>query len=154
MANPKGPPEYTRFKPGKSGNPGGKPKVPNDLKEARKLNQIELERTVNRYLFADRETLQKAIKNPSTPVMELMVASIMAQAIRLGDQQRLEFILSRLIGKVKDQIEVTAVKPYVINNLDGTQTVLGASPPMLEAANEHVVEAIKVEKEGIDWKDP
>ncbi len=122
----KPPPKETRFKPGQSGNPGGQAKLPDDIKEARKLNQIELERTVNKFLFADREALHAVIKAPETPMLELMVASIMAKAAQNGDQVRLEFILCRLIGKVQDRIEVKTPVPFVIARRDGETLILGA----------------------------
>ncbi len=87
-----------------------------------------------------KNDLQVILKSPNIPMMELMVASIVAKAATGGDHLRLDFILNRIIGKVKDKIEVTAVKPYVINNLDGTKTVLGVTDGQ--------------EKEGLDWKDP
>jgi len=138
--NKKGPPDQYKFKKGQSGNPGGMPKIPDDIKEARKLNQIELERIINKYLHMPKNDLQVILKSPNIPMMELMVASIVAKAATGGDHLRLDFILNRIIGKVKDKIEVAAVKPYVINNLDGTKTVLGVTDGQ--------------EKEGLDWKDP
>ena len=120
------PPAKHRFQPGKSGNPGGKPKVPDDIAKARKLNQQELERVVNKYLWLDRAALQEAVKDPATPMLELMVASIMAQAAQKGDQQRLEFILQRLIGRVTDKIEVKVPAPFVIKRASGDELVLGA----------------------------
>lgn len=122
----KPPPPEKRFKPGQSGNPGGRPKLPEDIKEARKLNQVELERIINKYLAMDREAVKTAISAPGTPMMELMVASIVAQAAQKGDHQRLDFVLNRLVGKVKEQIEVKNVTPFVIKHADGSQTVLGA----------------------------
>lgn len=122
----KPPPEHTRFKPGQSGNPGGKVKLPEDIKEARKLNQVELERIINKYLAMDRGAVKAAISSESTPMMELMVASIVAQAAQKGDHQRLDFVLNRLVGKVKDQIEVKNVTPFVIKHASGDQTILGA----------------------------
>lgn len=100
------PPVKNRFKKGQSGNPGGKPKAPDDIIHARKLNQIELERIVNGYLFKTRNEVTESLKNPSTGMMELMVASIMGKAVQLGDASRLEFILNRLLGKVVDKVQV------------------------------------------------
>lgn len=99
----KPPTNGVKFKPGQSGNPGGRPKLPDDIKEARKLNQVELERIVNKYLYMDREAVKAAISSPGTPMMELMVASIVAQAAQKGDHLRLDFVLNRMIGKVKDE---------------------------------------------------
>jgi hypothetical protein len=39
-------------------------------------------------------------------MLEVMVASIMARAAKDGDYSRLEFLLARSIGKVKDISEV------------------------------------------------
>ncbi len=119
------PPEGKRFKPGVSGNPGGKPKIPDDIKEARKLTQIELERTINALLFLDKESLQARIKDPKTPMIEMIAASIMAQAAVKGDHLRLDFILQRMIGKVKDQVEISQPQPYIVRKLDGEEIAMG-----------------------------
>ncbi len=113
------------FKKGQSGNPGGKIKVPDDIKEARKLTQIELERTINSLLFLDKEALQARIKDPKTPMIEMIAASIMAQAAVKGDHLRLDFILQRMIGKVKDQIELSTPVPFVLRKRDGEEIVMG-----------------------------
>ncbi len=123
------PPPEKRFKPGQSGNPGGRPKTPEDIREARRLNQAELERTVNRLLFCTREELQTIVKDPKTPMLEVMVASIMAQAATKGDQLRLEFVLARLIGKVKEHLEVTVPTPFVIRRPSGETLELGMDKP-------------------------
>lgn len=122
----KPPPEHTRFKKGQSGNPGGKVKLPEDIKQARKLNQVELERIINKYLYMDRDAVKEAISSPSTPMMELMVASIVAQAAQKGDHARLEFVLQRMIGKVKDQLEVSTPKPFIVERLNGDQILIGS----------------------------
>jgi hypothetical protein len=121
------PPLHTRFKKGQVTNPGGRPKTPPDIAKARRLNQIELDRLINKYLWMDRDTMKARLADPDTPMMEIMIGSIVAKAAQNGDQQRLEFILTRIIGKVKDQLEVTA-KPYIIEKLDGSAIVLGSDP--------------------------
>lgn len=122
----KAPTNGVKFKPGQSGNPGGRPKLPEDIREARKMNQLELERIVNKYLYTTVDAVDAALKDPATPMMERMVAMVVSKAAEVGDHTRLDFILSRLIGRVKDQIEITTVKPYIIHNINGGQTVLGA----------------------------
>jgi hypothetical protein len=117
------------FPPGVSGNPSGRPKTPPDILEARKLTQNELERIVNKFLYLDRAAIAELVKTPGTPMIELVVASILAQAAQKGDQQRLEFVLQRMIGKVKDQIEVTLPKPFIVSRLDGSSVEMGAKLP-------------------------
>ena len=43
--------ENGQFKKGKSGNPGGRPSLPKDLRNAKKLNRIEFERIANKFSF-------------------------------------------------------------------------------------------------------
>ena len=92
-------PEHTRFQPGVSGNPSGRPKLPPDIAKARSLNQLELERIVNKFLWLDRASIKAIADDPATPAMELMVAAIIGKAVVLGDEKRVEFILTRLLGK-------------------------------------------------------
>ena len=119
------PPEGKRFKPGQSGNPGGKVKIPDDIKEARKLTQLDLERVINSLLYLTKEALQAKIKDPQTPMIEMIAASIMAQAAVKGDHMRLDFILQRMIGKVKDQLEVSTPTPFILKKRDGEEIVMG-----------------------------
>lgn len=107
----KPPPEHTRFKPGQSGNPSGRPK---DILTAAKLSQI-----IDKLSVMTRAQLQDVVTNPKTEMIELYVASIFAHGSKTGDYSRLEALLQRRIGKVQDRVEVSA-KPYIVRNLDGT----------------------------------
>lgn len=102
----------------------GRPKVPDDVKEARKLNQVEFERVANKYLYLTRDELKEAAEDPDTTVIELLVSSIIVKAVEKGDQMRLEFLLNRLIGRVVDRIEVKPVEPFVLHRRDGSEPVV------------------------------
>ncbi len=54
--------------------------------------------------------------------------TILLMAITTGDQAKAEFFLNRLIGKVKDEVEVTVVKPFIITRLNGDQVEMGVKP--------------------------
>lgn len=99
------------FLPGQSGNPNGRPNVPEDLKQARNLNRIELDRLLNKMLGSTKAELETILKNPSSTLLEITVCGILAKAAQGGDHQRLNFILERLVGKVKDVVEF--VNPYL-----------------------------------------
>lgn len=95
------------FLPGQSGNPNGQPKVPQEIKDARQLTKLELERLLNKYMVMTKDEVQEALKNPATPALELMIGSIVAKAVSGGDDKRLNFLLERMIGKVKEKVEHT-----------------------------------------------
>lgn len=95
----KAPPIETRFKPGVSGNPGGKPKLPPDLKAVSELTVDELKRTIAKYGRMTKAEVAAAIQNPQTPMIELNIATIFATGTKTGDYARLAFLLDRSIGK-------------------------------------------------------
>lgn len=119
------------FQPGQPGGPG-RPTTPEDIKESRKFNQHELERVINKLLYLNRGELQVVIKAADTPMVELIVASILAQAAQKGDQQRKEWVVQRMIGKVKDQLEVTTPTPFIVKRADGSSVIMGAEVKKLE----------------------
>lgn len=49
------------------------------------------------------------------------------KAITHGDQQRFDFILNRLIGKVTENVKHTGIA-FTIHNLEGKDLVLGSRP--------------------------
>lgn len=121
------PPEY-RFKPGQSGNPGGRPKA--------KITIDRLREIIEKLAFLTRDELQELIANPKTVMIELQFASIMAQAAKSGDYSRMSFILDRVVGKVaefkdplkdvRDEIESMS-RDDLIKQLEDTLTQLKAS---------------------------
>lgn len=121
MARKGGTPENLRpFQKGQSGNPAGRPK--------NLLRTDEVRNLIGRLWRLSREELQKIVQNPKSSMGEIMVASIVAKAAQTGDYTRVQFLLERTIGKVKDEIEVAA-KPYIVERLDGSQVAMGLTEP-------------------------
>lgn len=97
-----------RWKPGQSGNPGGKPKLPAELRVINALTPMEVARYIAKYARLKKEDIEIAAKNPDTPVIELAIASVFSHAISFGDYGRLNFLLDRAIGKVPVVTETPA----------------------------------------------
>ena len=53
----------------------------------------------------DKAALAAKGNDPTTPIFELIIISILKNAFTKGDYQRISFVLDRLVGKVKDQVE-------------------------------------------------
>lgn len=93
------------FKQGQSGNPKGRPKLPEDVKSCLKLNQVEFVRLANEFLFMSAKQLKEVSENHEETVFRQILAAVLLEAITNGDHKRLEFFIDRLIGKSK-QTEV------------------------------------------------
>jgi hypothetical protein len=106
--------EETQFKPGNPGGPG-RPQIPDDVKQARALTQATLELALNKYLLMSPSELKKAQADPETSMLDLLIISIVTHGVNRGDQNRVDFLLSRLLGKVKQQIEHSGeiANPYM-----------------------------------------
>lgn len=102
------------FKPGQSGNPGGKPK--------QLLTKDKVKGLVDKFYHMSREDLKKVAANPKSTVIELTIASIMVKCIEAGDFSRFDGMLSRAIGKVAD--EIIMPRPMVITRPSGEQVTL------------------------------
>lgn len=95
------------FKPGQSANPGGRPKSPPDLLEARKLTRFELERILNKYVHMTKAEIVKAAQDPNTTALELMVSSLISKGVNFGDYKRISFLLDRLGFVVPKEVNIS-----------------------------------------------
>lgn len=114
------------FQPGQSGNPNGRPPLPADIKEMRPLNRLECERALTKYLRMSMKGLRLLIEDESLAALDLITIRVILEAHRLGDFMRFDFLLNRLIGKVKDNVEISLPRPTIIKRKDGSEVVLGA----------------------------
>lgn len=102
MRNPDG-----TFIKGISGNPRGRPLLPEDLRLAKQEKQEDFERIMIKLLDSPIVEIDEILKNPDTDALTLLVGSIIGKALKEGDHQRFNFLLDRLIGKAKENFQLT-----------------------------------------------
>lgn len=110
----------------------GRPRTSDEHKLLRKLTRAEMEATLNRYILLPIDKLQSVIEDRTLPVLDHWVCRILLMGIKEGDDKRLTFMFDRLIGKVKDNIEHTFIKPTIIERLDGSTVELGTEIKEIE----------------------
>lgn len=109
---------FTRFQPGQSGNPqGGKLHDP-ALKQIKNMTKDELKKVANLVIQGSMENLQLLARHEEATVLQKMLASVCLRVVVNGDMGALDTLLNRLVGKVKDEVEMSGdVKPQIIVTL-------------------------------------
>lgn len=96
-----------RFRKGQSGNPKGRPRLPEDLRKSKKMNKIIFQGLLLKYLNCSLDELKRFKASPDTKALDRIVIAVIINAISKGDEKRLGFLMDRIIGKVKDEVEFT-----------------------------------------------
>lgn len=109
------------FKPGQVANPTGMTK---ELAHERKLTREGLTAILNKVRTMTHEQMQEHLGKPETPAFDMMIIKVYMRIIEDGEMKDLNLLLDRLVGKVKDEIDVN-VKPTIIKRRDGSEVVLG-----------------------------
>ena len=115
MDEPKKTNAATRFKPGQSGNPNGRPKTREDLKKVKLLTSDNVRRLLQRLLDMPKSELKEMVHDPNTPMMELMIARVIDQGLIAGNPQMLNFLFDRTIGRALEHKEEAKLKPVTYN---------------------------------------
>lgn len=100
--------EVKKFKKGQSGNPLGGQLHNKELKAIRNLTEDEMIEIGSLVVKGSIDELKRIKDDPKTTVLKAMMASVAIKTIAKGDAQALEVLLNRLVGKVKDKVEVTS----------------------------------------------
>lgn len=94
------------FKPGESGNPNGRPRTPDYVKEILKSAKIEIIPTIYEVMLMKPEELQGFAKLPTTNMLGLAVAKLWSEATKKGDDKKLAFVFGLLGVTVKTTVSV------------------------------------------------
>lgn len=106
------------FKKGR--NPtGGRPKLPDELKEVKNLKPSFVRKVFSKILQMKEFELERLLENPHASMLEKIAGKIVADAYEKGCHYKLNFLLDRIVGKVKDQVEPLVARPTIIERLDG-----------------------------------
>ena len=114
----------TSFKKGRA-HTGGKPKVPEEVKFARKLNREFVEVKITELLRKTMNQIEDILDDGDRESIDHFLAKIIYLGVREGDHQRLNFLFERVIGKVTNVIDVTPPKPFLIETLEGNVITCG-----------------------------
>lgn len=93
--------------------------MPKDPDKARikNLTKTELVEIGNLVVKGNIDALKKLAKAPGTPVITVWLAAICVKGIEKGDVGALDVLLNRLIGRVKEEVNLTSNLPQVVVNL-------------------------------------
>ena len=103
------------------------------LRTPKDFDQDHVKKLIQEMIRMNKQELMDSIKNPAASCLCLAIGSIIVSAIRDADTQKLNFLLERSIGKVKENIavEFTPTVQYITEiNADGNliQSVIKDEP--------------------------
>ena len=128
------------FQPGNNANPKGRPRLPEEVKAARRACGEKILRSLTKHLQGDRTKLKAIVEDLNTPMLDLAVARVVYNAATKGDPASIKIILECVLGKNPDKlahelkappaliIEVPADKPTDAETSDKTTTFDDESP--------------------------
>lgn len=99
---------------------GGRPLIPDDLKNVKKVTTEQAERLITRLMEMNEVELKALCKDPATPAMHVIIGNIILKGMSGGDTQRMEFLFNRTIGRVLDKVQISTTTPFVIKKPDGS----------------------------------
>ena len=89
------------WNPGQSGNPGGRPSLPPEVRRDRKDNQVKLIQLITKHLnMTSKESATEARKE-GTPQIEKAVRKIVEQAMK-GNVWAFQYLMNLMVGKIPE----------------------------------------------------
>lgn len=84
---------------GQSGNPGGRPKLPEHLRNVERIHADEIKAMISRFSRMRVSDLKAYLKDPEVTGIEQQLISNILNPLSIG------FVLDRTIGKEPDKVE-------------------------------------------------
>jgi hypothetical protein len=94
-----------KWQKGQSGNPGGRPKLPPELKAFAEYTPQELKRLLAKHGRMSRPENVAFQKRDDASMLELGLAAAFEKCVTYGDVNRLAWLFDRMIGKIGIEAE-------------------------------------------------
>ena len=125
------PPKDKQFKKGQVANPKGRPINP--FAAYRKMT-VEIYREVIELIFdGDIDGLQNIVQDKKEKVLKVALAACVLKAMKSGDYSVIEQMMSRVVGKIPDEINVNSKNLNTNLNTQLDMTKLKAAMKKLES---------------------
>ena len=102
------------FQKGISGNPKGKPRLPEEVKALRRLTIQELNEGVGLTLRCSFDELIAMKEDPKATVIQRMAAALAHSTIKSANTAAWNALLEQFRGKLKEKIEMTGNQVQVV----------------------------------------
>ena len=109
MANPIA--TKTSFKKGETGNKGGRPKMDPEIKELLNLTKSAYREIALKYLNMSKKETLALKENDEMSMLEWAFVKCILVIHKKGDYATLDKMMDRVIGKVKDEVDLT-INPH------------------------------------------
>lgn len=106
--NPKSFKNLKPYKKGQSGNPQGARLHNPEIRRLKNLTEEELLEVGTFIVKSEIGKLKELIKDPSTSALKAMVAGLAIKTITRGDSSAFDALMNRLLGKVKENLNLMA----------------------------------------------
>jgi hypothetical protein len=106
------------FVKGQSGNPNGRPRVPQDVKDLRIENRQEVERLVSLYCKVPDWKLNEVIADREADAIDKLVCRVILRGIARGDQSTLGFLTDFIFGARPKEIKLDNTSHLDVDEAD------------------------------------
>lgn len=131
MPNPENIKDH-EFKPGESGNPNGRPRKYVSLLKEQGYKLSEINDSLMALLSMDLNELKEVFENPKATVLEKAVAGAIRKSIEKGSLYNIETIITRAMGKPKEQTEHSGGQTIKVIYERNTNPITGAASESAE----------------------
>ena len=121
-----------QFKPGESGNPNGRPRKYVSLLKEQGYKLSEINDSLMALLSMDLNELKEVFENPKATVLEKAVAGAIRKSIEKGSLYNIETIITRAMGKPKEQTEHSGGQTIKVIYERNTNPLTGAASESAE----------------------
>ncbi len=102
------PNDDTKFKPGESGNPNGRPKKIYNLLKQSGYSKDDIRDAFEEIGWQNTDDLKAVLEDETKPVILKVIAKAFLRGAEKGDFRYVSEILTHAIGKPKEQVDVTS----------------------------------------------